>query len=244
MKCLLRACPVLAMSLLLAVASPAWAQTGCPCVEPDVSGTIIYPPQTCITAGYLGTMQIADGLAAGTTIDCDVRLGGFHTVGLAAGGTLGGETQVWSAYLYLQVTGTGNLAGFARIIQVPVTGITHSAPRTYGDAVQSFDHNLMSLSGELFGDPDLCVLRITAGPLQSLPPSLGHTTLTRVGPPGSDFEVDSFFDITYRIEYQGCPGRILDGMSGADENSDSFIFCAGPVPVEETTWGRVKVLYN
>ena len=45
-------------------------------------------------------------------------------------------------------------------------------------------------------------------------PSPGHTTLTRLGPPGSDFAVDSFFDVFYEIDFQGAPGSVLDGMSG------------------------------
>jgi hypothetical protein len=67
------------------------------------------------------------------------------------------------------------------------------------------------LQGELFGDPDFCTLRITAGAGNGLP-SPGHTTLTRL--PSGDFAVDSFFDITYRIEFQGCPGSPLQGMAG------------------------------
>ncbi|MCP3980165.1 MAG: hypothetical protein GY716_12740, partial [bacterium] len=67
------------------------------------------------------------------------------------------------------------------------------------------------LQGELFGDPDFDLLRITAGTDFGLP-SPGHTTLTQV--PGGSFNVDSFFDITYQIEFVGAPGSQLDGESG------------------------------
>jgi hypothetical protein len=44
-------------------------------------------------------------------------------------------------------------------------------------------------------------------------PSPGHTTLTQL--PGGNWAVDSFFDITYRIDFVGSPGGALGGMSGS-----------------------------
>ena len=44
-------------------------------------------------------------------------------------------------------------------------------------------------------------------------PSPGHTTLTRL--PSGDFHVDSFFDVTYQIDFVGAPGSILEGLSGS-----------------------------
>jgi hypothetical protein len=57
-------------------------------------------------------------------------------------------------------------------------------------------------------------LSIVAGVSNGLP-SPGHTTLTRLGGPGSDFQVDSFFDIFYRVDFAGCPGSPLAGMGGS-----------------------------
>jgi len=105
------------------------------------------------------------------------------------------------------------LPSFSRTLFVPILCQAHTGPRTPGDAVQEFDTKMNFLQGELFGDPDFCMLRVTGGDGFGLP-SPGHTTLTRLGPPGSDFAVDSFFDITYRIEFEGCPGSQLEGMSG------------------------------
>ena len=101
------------------------------------------------------------------------------------------------------------------------------------------------------------MLRIQAGQSFGLP-SPGHTTLTRL--PGGDFNVDSFFDITYQIEFQGSPGGILAGMSGAttatapitqldwpslgpcvvpDEGTPSHpgeLLCLLPFPAESFLW--------
>jgi hypothetical protein len=87
----------------------------------------------------------------------------------------------------------------------------HSGPRNPGDTVQDFDTEMVQLQGQLFGDPDFDLLRISAGSWFGLP-SPGHTTLTDNG--NGTFAVDSFFDITYRIEFVGAPGGQLDGLSG------------------------------
>src|SRR4029077_1349474 len=62
------------------------------------------------------------------------------------------------------------------------------------------------------GDPDFDLLRISAGNDFGLP-SPGHTTL-RLQPSGQ-YAVDSFFDITYRIDFVGHPGGHVGGMSGS-----------------------------
>jgi hypothetical protein len=71
----------------------------------------------------------------------------------------------------------------------------------------------MGIQGQLPpGDPDFDLLRITAGSSFGMP-SPGHTTLTQL--PGSNWSVDSFFDITYRIDFIGAPGGPFGGMSGS-----------------------------
>ena len=107
---------------------------------------------------------------------------------------------------------------------------------------QIFDNTLVSLSGNLLGDPDFCTLEVTAGDDFGLP-SPGATTLTRLGDPGTDFQVDSFFDITYRIEFQGCPGSILEGMGGTTEDQSFITTCLEPVPVQGQTWSAVKMIF-
>jgi hypothetical protein len=143
------------------------------------------------------------------------------------------------------MSGTGALLGFNRFIFVPVTGTSESAPRVFGSAVQSFTHQITSMAGQLFGDPDFCTLRIDVGTAGALPPSLGASTLTRLGPAGADWQWDSFFDIEYKIMFQGCPGSVLDGMNGTTHKTHRFQMCTQPpVTVEESTWGTIKTLYQ
>jgi hypothetical protein len=129
------------------------------------------------------------------------------------GGGLGGEQECAHSELHLELTGTGDLAGYSRTIVLPVVFETHTGPRTPFAPIQEFPTDMFRLSGELTGDPDFDLLRITSGSSYGLP-SPGHTTLTQL--PSGDWNVDSFFDIAYRIEYQGAPGGALDGMVGDD----------------------------
>lgn len=188
------------------------------CVEPDNgNGTADLPASCPYTAPNVG-MMIINGLPAGTTIEIDPSLGQFANVVRAPGGIFGpqGEIQSFDAVLTMAMTGTGELNVFIRLIQLPVSGEFHTAPRTPGDPVQSFDAEIFALHGELFGDPDFDVLSLQAGPDFGLP-SPGQTTLTRVGDPGSDFAVDSFFDVEYRITFAGEPGSLIEDYSGVTQ---------------------------
>ena len=97
---------------------------------------------------------------------------------------------------------------------------------------QSFDGDLGRMYGQIaaIGDPDFDLLRITAGSDVGMP-SPGHTTLTDLG--GGNWNVDSFFDITYRIDFVGHPGGPLSGMSGSTDLISHFQM-GMPVPEPST----------
>lgn len=232
---------ILSLLLLLAlVPGRAHAQPAPCCVLNDVGGTAALPPNC--PNGYLGGGQILSGLPAGSSIQVAARLHSFLNVVPAPGGSLGGEQQAWTASLQLGLTGTGALLGFNRVIVLPVSGVTHSAPRTPFDPVQSFDMVLWQLNGQVAGDPDFDLLRVTAGD-DFLLPSPGHTTLTSFGP---GWAVDSFFDITYRVDFVGAPGSPLAGLSGSAVNPlERFDMCHDqPTPAPPASWGQVKALYR
>src|SRR5207247_5123626 len=110
-------------------------------------------------------------------------------------------------------------------VDLQATCQTASAPRMPGQPLQSFDTEMLGLQAQLpAGDPDFDLLRITAGSSTGLPPSPGHTTLTQL--PGGTWAVDSFFDITYRIDFVGHPGGPLAGRSGS--TTATIRMAAGP----------------
>jgi len=203
--------------VLLLLAAFVWfpaAAGAVPCQVPDNgSGTVNLPPPGC---GYLSPSDvhmIIDGLPPGTTIQLGIQHRDFFNVTTIPGGSLNGEIEQFSSFLFIQMQGTGGLSGFTKNVPVQIQCETHVAPRSPGAPVQSFDTDMFMAQGQLPpGDPDFDLLRITAGTGFGMP-SPGHTTLTRL--PGGDWNVDSFFDITYRIDFVGHPGGPLGGMSGS-----------------------------
>ncbi len=183
-----------------------------PCVVPDDgSGTVALPPAGCEYLSPVEVHQIIAGLPPGTTIELDAIHSDFFNITTQAGGTHGGEIEAFDSVLDLTVRGTGDLQGFNRHLAVLVSSEVHTGPRSPGEPVQTFPNEMVRLQGEMFGDPDFCTFRVTGGTDLGLP-SPGQTTLTGLG--DGTFHVDSFFDITYQIEFQGCPGSLLEGYTG------------------------------
>ncbi len=210
---------LLAATMLLAAAT-ASAQPCCSLPD-NGTGTADLPP-SCPPTGYLGTLQVIDGLPAGGTLALEATLSNF-VASSVPGGSLGGTIETWTASVTLQVTGGGTLAGFNRVIVMPVTGETHSGPRTPGDAVQTVPIRVTAFDGLLTGDSDFSLLQWE----RDLNLSPGQTTLSRQGGPGTDFEASSFFDYRYRIQFEGqYESAWLDGYRGITQDLEArFDLC-------------------
>ena len=238
----------------LVLSNPASAQN--PCTVPDNgSGTVTLPPQGCDYLSPDEVHMIIDGLPPGTTIEfapihrdfiCSDRLG-HCTVPIppgqceGPGGGGGGNADCSDSQAQFQLQGTGTLQSYQRIVQMPLSMEVHTAPRTPGAQVQDFDAQMMRLEGQLPpGDPDFDLLRITGGQQFGMP-SPGHTTLTRVGPPGSNYTVDSFFDVFYRIDFVGRAGGPLAGMSGSTTGTIRMATGQDPCLVGDNGTGTVRL---
>lgn len=202
------------MILIAALTSTAFAE---PCELPDNGNATIDFPPAC-PDGYQGVIEVTSGLPPESSIHIDATLTEFYDVFRVPGGDLGGEEQTWSAVLYLDMTGTGELDGFNRNIFMYVEGVTETAPRE-GDPVQEFDTEMVMLEGSIFGDPDFDLFTIVAGRDHNMP-SPGHTAITNLG--GGMFNVDSFFDVFYQVTFEGAPGSIFSEMAGSNRGDDRF----------------------
>jgi hypothetical protein len=211
------------------------------CVVPDNgTGTADHVPSCFV--GYDGQLQIIDGLPPNTTIEIVANFDNFAGLLQIVGGGLGGNKETWTGTISFAMTGTGALAGFNKNLILPLTtGESHSAPRTLFAPSQSFDTDMYLMFGLHAPETDFDLLRITAGSGFGLP-SPGHTTFTQ---DGSAWAVDSFFDITYRIDFVGAPAGDLGGMSGSTTGSYRFTMCHDrPTPLRRSTWGTVKAFYR
>jgi len=206
---------VLLSALVLAsLSAPARAgDPSVPCPQPNVGGTVLLPA-LCDIVGDDDIMVISHGLPVGTTIEIDPTWDTFFNIVRAPGGIFpGGEIQNFDGFLNMKMTGTGALAGFSRDIFMLVATTMHTAAPSPGAAVQEMDVQITSMQGQIFNDPDFNFLMFEGGLVFGLP-SPGETTLLRLGAPGTDFVVDSFFDLGYLISFQGAPGSVLDGFGG------------------------------
>jgi hypothetical protein len=236
---------LLVLSALVFTFTLAGSAAADPCVVNDPSGTVTLPPAGCEYLTADEVHEISMGLPAGTTIElapihkdfiCDELIQDPSCTipiipGVSCeepGGGLGGHQDCFGSQLEFQVTGTGALLGFSRTIFLSAPSVVDTAPRNPGDAVQDFDTEIVSLQAELFGDPDFCVLRIRAGSAFGLP-SPGHTTLTDIG--ANNWNVDSFFDVTYEIEFFGCPGSLLQGFGGITQGTLKM-GTGEPIPID------------
>ena len=215
------------------------------CSVPDNgNGTIDMPPAGCDYVAPVDPYVITDGLPPGTTIELRPTHTGYtcgDNLGICSvpmppptcelpGGGLGGTVGCSEQMLELEVVGTGLLAGFTRLLNVPVSWEMHTASRTLGATTQSFDTDLVSMRGDLFGDPDFDFLQIRAGSIFGLP-SPGHTNLHK-GFDGN-WTVDSFFDVAYTIDFQGAPGSVLEGLAGSTQGGSRIEAGTNPCIVSD-----------
>jgi hypothetical protein len=191
-------------------------------VPPNASGTVTLPPPGCKYLSADQFHEIKRGLPPGTKIImapiheefiCHQTPGGCGT----PGGPLGGETETFSSTGVFQLSGTGVLAGWNRIVSVSLNVKTATGPRQAGAPVQSFPTDMLLLQGAIGpGDPDFAVFEVVGGSDNGYP-SPGSTTLTQLD--DGTFRVDSFFDVGYRIRFVGARGGRLEGFGGTTEGT-------------------------
>jgi hypothetical protein len=228
------------LSASLPRAAAAGPSDAC-CVLPDNGGGTADHVPNCPT-GYVGQMQITQGLPLGSTVQIAAVLKAFAGLTQVPGGALGGMKENWTATMPLQLTGTGIYSSYSHNINLPISSAeSHSAPRVAFAPVQSFNTDLYQMQGVVTTDPDFDFLRVTAGSGFGYP-SPGHTIFTQVG---GGWAVDSFFDIYYRVDFIGSSTGPFAGMSGSTTGTYRFEMCHdAATPTHRSTWGDIKLLYR
>jgi hypothetical protein len=204
-------------------------------VADNGSGTARLPVELPYVNEVATPFMIINGLPGGTTIQISAVIQPPASSNEVAGGsfvsgtTAGGSGMVMNMHLI----GTGGLAGYNRFANIPLGAWQQdNGARTNFAPVQLFPTDLTQLQGQLPpGDPDFDLLRITGGSAFGLP-SPGQTRFTQSGP---QWNVDSFFDLTYRIDFVGHPGGPVGGMSGSTTGT-SHIFVGDSVPEPGTAF--------
>jgi hypothetical protein len=231
---------ILAIMLVLGMMSSTYAVQ---VLVPDNGGTAEMPIQAAYPS--LSPMIMDAGLPAGSQININA-LWLTPTVSVEqAGGSLGG-TQAAGGGPLMQWTmqGTGVFAAYNRVLVMPAaSGVAsfptpsfgaigstyevHAAPRTPFAPVQTYATDLFRMFSQIasVGDPDFDLIRLVAGTDFGLP-SPGQTTLTQVGP---NWNVESYYDVTYRIDFVGRAGGPFGGMSGSSTYQVRFQI-GQPVP--------------
>ncbi len=228
------------LALILMLFVPAISAMAQPCVlEDNGSGTVDLPPDGC---GYLTPTDVHElidnaNLPPGTTIEFDVShqnfvcsqgqggptgYGGSCSVVVdpvtceGPGPVAGTVVECFASEAVISLTGTGALGGYSEQLVVPLfTEVVSN--RGPGDPTPSFGTEMVQLGGALppGNSSTFCQLSILGGTDNTGPPNLGQVSLTPL--PGGKFQVDSFFDVSYFMTYQGCPGSVLDGLSGVSD---------------------------
>jgi hypothetical protein len=213
LQAILRGVALVALGLMVA-AGGALAQN--PCSAPDNgTGTVTLPPAGCQYLSPSQVHMIINGLPAGTTIilkpihrNFICRQTGSCNI---PGGPLGGEVENFSSTAVFQVSGTGALSGWNRVISVPLGVQVATAPRTNGAPVQTFKTDMQRIQGSISGDPDFDLFQVVGGTANGFP-SPGSTTLTRQA--DGSFAVSSQFNVGYSIRFTGAAGGKLAGYEG------------------------------
>ena len=171
---------------------------------------------TMCDSQHPGLLVLDDG--NGTFIHATVRMENVRNATSGAGGGRSGTQETFDADVVLDFVGLGPLFpnDYQRTLTVPGVSVVVDHDPHADQVAQILFGDVISLDGLFDGaavsDPDFLTLSLRAGSAFSLP-SPGQSELLRQSGSPTQYEIDSFFDITFEIEFTGAPGGPLDGLN-------------------------------
>jgi len=231
---------------------------GCHYLSPSEAHMIIdglAPGTTLIVApihgGFLCNDRLGDSVQAGGT---DAAMGRstqadlYHSGGctIPPPNPSTPSTETFLSSLSFDIRGTGTLSAVhcgLTIRNVAVQTVTQ--PRTPGNTVQTFATEMTNLSGSVANESTCNLfssLTVKAGTGQGLAnATMGSTTITHL--PSGAWQVDSFFDVFYQIDFVGKPGSPLTGLSGSTVNIDPILMQASATNIPSLSeWGMIVLI--
>lgn len=180
------------------------------------AGGIVWPPVTeqgrpGVTEGWFAAQRMSPARALLMRMNLRATPG----ADMYPGSPLGGGLSVGNDLLEVEIFGEGAWSSFHRSITVPVQTFINWSPEAVHQPKQGRAADLYFLYGEVAGDPDFSLLRISGGTGFGMP-SLGHSVIEKQ--PSGDWKLDSSYDLTYRVEWLGAQGSALAGQGGATQS--------------------------
>ena len=178
---------------------------------PNALGSANVPGGGRVIAPGGATMNMLNGLPTGSPVRFTPTMDQFQLISIGSG-SLGGPRYRQSCLTTLVARGEGTFSGYTRTFSFPHALDTDMSAIPSSPDFQSLENAVHQMQMQITGDPDFDLLRITAGNAFGLP-SPGHTTLTKL--PSGSWSVDTFFDLTYRIDFVGHTPGPFAGRSGS-----------------------------
>jgi hypothetical protein len=132
------------------------------------------------------------------------------------GGHLNGKVEIGDSWVDFDVTGDGTQGTFQHTIKLPARFEVHSAPNNPGAEIDTFATDMNRIEGQSSsGDGVFEYIRLVGGTANGYPSPGQMTIISR----GDVVEVDSFFNVGFRLEFKGAAGGPLDGIEDSMEGS-------------------------
>ncbi len=184
-------------------------------IKKDANGTVSFKA-IAVNTGYTSRQEVhAKVQDPVRRAQIEAEHYGLVVVQEHNGGLLNGTVEIGDSWVDFDVTGEGPAGTFQHTITLPAKFEVHSAPHKPGAEIDTFETNMNRIEGEGKGDKVFEYIRLVGGTANGYP-SPGQMTIISKG---EEVEIDSFFNVGFKLEFKGAAGGPLEGIEDALEGS-------------------------